>query len=82
MEFNIDHALESVGGELVAVLDGYIGGRCEYPSAIVVVRRDHPFHPYVVWRAIDRSRDGLPAHFESGNYCETLNEALSDRRTA
>lgn len=82
IEFNIDNALQAVGGELVTVLSGYMGGVADYPSAIVVVKRDHPLHPYVAWRAIDRSREGLPAHFECGNYCETLQEALSDSRKA
>ena len=80
--FNLDHALKAVDGELVTVLSERAGDQFCYPSAIVVVKRNHPLHRYVAWRAIDSTRDDIPAHFEGGNYCETLQEALSDNRSA
>lgn len=80
--FNIENALQAVGGQLITVLDERGGDAFCYPSAIVVVKRDHPLHPYVAWRAIDSTRSGIPAHFECGNYCETLQQALSDSRKA
>lgn len=79
---NLDHALNQVSGELVQILDSHPGDQFCYPSAIVVVKRDHPYHQYVAWRAVDSSRDGRPAHFQSGNYCETLEAALNDSRKA
>ena len=79
---DLDKALKQVNGKLVTVLDIRPGGERTYPTAIVVVKRKAPLHPYVVWRAIDSIRDGQPAHFESGNYCETLEEALQDTRKA
>lgn len=79
---NLDEALRQVDGELVKVLDIHPGGEGTYPTAIVVVKRNTELHPYVTWRAVDSSRDGLPAHFQSGNYCETLEEALQDTRKA
>jgi hypothetical protein len=78
----LDKALAQVGGELIKVLDIRPAGVGTYPTAIVVVKRDAELHPYVTWRAIDSTRDGIPAHFESGNYCETLEEALQDPRKA
>ena len=78
----LDKALQEVDGELIKVLDIHPGGEGTYPTAIVVVKRNAPLHPYVVWRAVDSSRDGQPAHFQSGNYCETLEEALQDLRKA
>jgi hypothetical protein len=80
--FNLEQALKSVEGELITVLSERDGDQFCYPSAIVVVKRNHPLHPYVAWRAIDSTRDDIPAHFEGGNYCETLQEALSDNRNA
>jgi|DEB0MinimDraft_6_1074348.scaffolds.fasta_scaffold48824_1 hypothetical protein len=80
--FNLDHALNAVDGELITVLDERAGDQFCYPSAIVVVKRNHQLHPFVAWRAIDSTRDNIPAHFECGNYCETLQEALSDSRKA
>ena len=80
--FKLDHALNAVDGELITVLDERAGDQFCYPSAIVVVKRNHPLHPYVAWRAIDSTRSGIPAHFECGNYCETLQQALSDSRKA
>lgn len=79
---NLDKALQEVDGELIKVLDIHPGGEGTYPTAIVVVKRNAPLHPYVVWRAVDSIRDGQPAHFQSGNYCETLEEALQDTRKA
>lgn len=79
---NLDKALQEVNGELIKVLDIHPGGEDTYPTAIVIVKRNAPLHPYVVWRAVDSLRDGLPAHFQSGNYCETLEEALQDTRKA
>ena len=80
--FNLEQALKSVEGELITVLSERDGDQFCYPSAIVVVKRNHPLHPYVAWRAIDSTRSGIPAHFECGNYCETLQQALSDSRKA
>ena len=80
--FNLEQALKSVEGELITVLSERDGDQFCYPSAIVVVKRNHPLHPYVAWRAIDSTRDDIPAHFECGNYCETLQQALSDSRKA
>ena len=77
---DLDKALSSVNGQLIDLINHKSGDAFSYPSAIAIVKRDHPLHPFVVWRAIDPSRSGNDPFFEAGNYCETLAEALTDSR--
>tara|TARA_R110002124_G_scaffold64265_1_gene175868 strand:- start:230 stop:469 length:240 start_codon:yes stop_codon:yes gene_type:complete len=77
---NLDQALSSVNGQLIDLINHKEGDAFTYPTAIAIVKRDHALHPFVVWRAIDPSRSGNDPFFESGNYYETLAEALTDSR--
>ena len=77
---DLSKALKQVDGQLIDLRNQRAGDSSRYPSAIAIVKRDHPLHPFVVWRAIDPSRSGNVPFFESGNYCETLAEALEDHR--
>ena len=43
---NLDKALQEVDGELIKVLDIHPGGEGTYPTAIVIVKRNAPLHPY------------------------------------
>jgi hypothetical protein len=74
--FNIDKALNNVGGSLVATGKYDKGGLGTYPTMKVLVHvPDNKYHPYVVWTAIDSTCDGVEPHFCQGYYRETLEEA-------
>ena len=78
---DLDKALLQVNGELLVLTNEKDGTQFTYPSAIAIVKRlNNKLHPFVVWRAIDPSRSGNDPFFESGNYYETLSEALTDSR--
>jgi hypothetical protein len=77
---DLSKALEQVNGQLIDLVKNSNGDSFSYPSAMAIVKREHSLHPFVVWRAIDPSRSGDAPFFESGNYCETLAEAMQDNR--
>lgn len=78
---DLDKALQQVNGELLVLTNEKEGTQFTYPSATAIVKRlNNKLHPFVVWRAIDPSRSGNDPFFESGNYYETLAEALTDSR--
>lgn len=73
--FDIKKALQKVNGTLIDFAKYSAGGEGEYPSARVLVHiPDNKYHPYVVWTAVDPSKDGQDPFFVSGTYRETLKE--------
>lgn len=78
---DLSKALEQVNGYLLALNNEQDGDAFSYPSAVAIVHRmREQLHPYAVWVAVDPSRDGNDPFFTSGNYYETLEQAINDPR--
>ena len=45
---DLSKALQQVGGQLIDLRNQRAGDSFSYPSAIAIVKRDHPLHPFAV----------------------------------
>jgi len=75
--FDISKPLKNVNGLLIDSKNYNPGGNGYYPSIKVFVETDG-YHPYVIWNAVDASKDGADPYFFGGKYFKDYWEAKAE----